>query len=565
MTNFLITKPALRSCLVALVVVLLVVVVLPRSYQVNDDVGMTMLFQQNYHVPFVSSVFSRLMGVLYQWLPQMPVYGLYLYSMLFGGLWSVLYCIKQTEKTPVVMWVLIGVFSVLFIGFVSEVTFTYASILLAGMGLVLFVVVLNQKDNDGIVRFLPSSLMLLLSYLLRPNGLVGATLFLLPLLGYWLWQHCQLADKKEYKKLFACLAILVSPTLVAAAIDVSSVLLTPSEKKFQTYANTLSKVYSLQTFDEFSKQPEEINKLGWSVNDCGIFRLWLTYHEDKFSLDTVTKLNNTIKMPSFYFQAENIMGSFKKTAKLWLKYRELSFLLVILTVLAMARLKNRNDHVFLLGYLIYFFLGGVAMVHFLRFPARVCLGLFYIASVATHVFSCTAPSISLKDVMMRKTLYARVQWLAAFVLIVIAAVGMLNHVFKIPSKQSDFLDDVAYLQDVTKEGYVVRAPGLIYTRWSDPLTVNPLDKIELGPGWLLASQPIQKRLSSYGIYRYQDMWLEAIDNPQLYWLARDGVLPFVKQFYTETFQTSIEFELIGTLPTHPKAGVYRVIRSEHAY
>ncbi len=562
MTPFFKTKPSLWSGLLTLVFVVLVLFLFPRAYQVNDDVGMTILFQQNYHVPFVSSVFSRLMGTLYQWLPNVPVYGVYLYLMLVGVLWSVVYCIEQTETSPVLRWVLRGVFSFLFIGFISEVTFTYASILLAGMGFVLFALVLIQKENKGYVLFIPSAIMVLLSYLLRPNGAVGAALFLLPLLGYWFWyddKRTAISEQRWYKKLLGSVSVLLLPTLIVAAIDMSSVLLSPSEKQFQTYANTLSQIYSLQTFDAFSKQPEEINKLGWSVTDCGIFRLWLTYHEDKFSLENIEALKNTIKMSPFYFQTKTIMSSFSKTAKLWLKYRELSFLLLMMAMLALARLKNRRDKFFLVGYLLYFFLGGMAMVHFLRFPARVCLGLFYIASVATYVFSTLSPSRVLSDVLTEKTRYRRIQWATAIMMLAIATLGMLNHVFKIPAKQSDFLQDSAYLQNIAKDGYVVRAPGLIYTRWSDPLTVSPLSHIELGPGWLLSSTPVLNRLSSYGIHRYQDMWLSAMNNPSVFWLAREGVLPFVKQFYAETFQTEVDFELVGTLPTHSKSKIYRVV------
>ncbi len=211
----------------ALLLMAIILLFFPRAFSENDDVGMVYLLENGWHPPFFSSILGEQFIRLYQLQPDIAWYAWYHYLMLWIclGLTFRLLWIKTAGKW--LFWVLAIAFGLVFLNLSTQITFSYTSLLLCGLAIISL---LNELQTAPVSRgkIFFYGVLLALGWASRFEGASGALLFLLPAIGWTLWQ-----TKPALKTVVRVLPMFVLPLLLTISAERFFPQTTPTE---QTHA-----------------------------------------------------------------------------------------------------------------------------------------------------------------------------------------------------------------------------------------------------------------------------------------------------------------------------------------
>ena len=593
------------ALLMAACVVWGAVLFLPLAYGEPDDPGMVDFLRHAQAVPFMTVMLSRWLITGYQANPNIPWYALYHYGLFTIEL-GLIYVLIQRILFPLSpdsspfhrtwrYYLFMALTGLVFLGFVTRLTFTTASILSGGLALIGFSLLLIQegespKNNSKLSYFLAIGCGILLSlcFLTRYEGLKGVFLFAaFPAYGiYAYFQSKRVSFVSSIQRLAIFISCFLLPLLVTVAIEKNCFPLSPAEKEFADYQLVNEDTIGFGISDLSIDNPV-FKRIGWSQNDYKIFQHWLFFHEDKYGYKPISELAKATEenIPSRIRKmlAPAMCGhSLKETIhRCWLKHYQWTcfllglFILLGLQIIAVRQLYQSDplskkqmlrSFITYCSLFIYIFSASWAMNVFLRFPVRVSSSIYFLFGLgALWVYFTRRKAqgqVFSKFILPWQGYKLGVQFLSlvSIGLILTSVIVTGVKISKIPQKQRDFQANYAYINALTGEdGYLIRESGVFPFTWVSPLTPDPGFKNGRTVGWTIFSALFYERLRSHGITWAKDLMPWMIDRKNAYALVEPPQTTLIQQFIKETYHREVQLVPAGELPAKPYFTLYRII------
>src|SRR5262245_7938039 len=375
---------------VSTAIVVIVAGLLPRSFLVNDDPGLTHYLRNGAFTPWISPILVRVLIAAYRLAPEVPWYGLFQYALVaVSGAVVIHTCMELVDPRPgpgrfaTLLGASILIASELLIA--VGLTWTVVSIFALGTGTAALVAHLHLCHAPGrkatVVRALGYGLLATFGYMLRTPGLGAMVAALLPLFGWLalaLWRSRHLPRPAALIAALAPLAIVMAiqgriPRLPGAELD-----------EFNT---ARGQIHSHSAFGRLdTRAPELLERAGWTVDEYRDFGNWNFIDDQEFTLAKLQRLFGTGGVPSPLTAAS--VGRVMRTildesrAATWL------FLAGVLGTVLLAWLRviePGRGLVFGLGYLACEIAVPQWMSSQYRFPLWVSLPFYFVAAFGLFV------------------------------------------------------------------------------------------------------------------------------------------------------------------------------------
>ncbi|MBY0449692.1 MAG: hypothetical protein K2X01_03600 [Cyanobacteria bacterium] len=602
----------LFALLMAACVVWGAVLLLPLAYGEPDDPGMVDFLRHSQAVPFMTVMLSRWLISGYQANPNLAWYALYHYCVFTIELGLIYVLIQRilfplpTDSSPFHRtwryYLFMALIGLVFLGFVTRLTFTTASILSGGLALIGFSLLLIQEgerhNNDNKQKYLLAigcGLLLSLCFITRYEGLKAILLFsAFPAYGIYAYFQSTLQSKfvpivSSVQRLAVFISCLLLPLLVTVTVEKTYFPLSPAEAEFDRYQwvnqNTIGFGISDLQFDN-----PVFKRIGWSPNDYKMFQHWLFFHEDKYGYNPISELAKATEenIPPRILQmlTPSMLGhSIKETIhRCWLKQYQWScfllglFLLMGLQILGVRQsyqedpnAKNRMFRSFYtyISLFLYIFSASWAMNTFLRFPIRVSASIYFLFGLGAlwvyFVRRKTQGQVFSKFILPwhGHNLGVQLLSLVSIGLILTSVIVTGVKISKIPQKQRDFQANYAYINALTGEGgYLIRESGVFPFTWVSPLTPDPGFKNGRTVGWTIFSALFYERLRSHGITWAKDLMPWMTNRKDCFVLVEPPQTIIIQQFMKETYHKTVQLVPAGELPAKPYFTLYRIVESK---
>jgi len=337
--------------------------VLPRTYGIDDDVVILFNAEQGFLSEFVSFFYLKLLHFLYQF--NVPWYGLTLYVVHILSLFVLVSSLARIKSFDMVLIPFLIVYLYFYSFFVIQVSYTSTSIMVGANSLFAFLVYLSsRKINNFYVLGL--GILFSLSFLIRMYGAYAVLVYGFPIIGLFLIYQYQ---KTKY------LVIFFIPFLLLVIGDhLARIYLTSSEyQQYREFNILRGKLHGFPTIEANRHNDKILAKNNWTKNDYARFADWvLFFDERKYNTNTLSNvfkysvLETEKKIPKYLsLYVQKLSKFINHPENKWHLY----FLLLIYVLIIF------KFYWFLilitLGYLFYAISFSIYLDIFHRFPARI--------------------------------------------------------------------------------------------------------------------------------------------------------------------------------------------------
>ncbi|MEO7733729.1 MAG: hypothetical protein ABIY55_22385, partial [Kofleriaceae bacterium] len=508
---------------VSTAIVVMIAWLLPRSYLMNDDLWLTQCLRRGVYTPWISPILVRVLIAAYRLSPGVPWYGLYQYALVaVSGAVVIHTCMELVDPRPGPGRVatLLGASALI----ASEViiaaglTWTVVSIIALGVSMAALVAHLHacQATNRkaSVLRALGYGLLATCGYALRSWGTGAMGLALLPLLGWLaldLWRGRHLPRPAALIAAIAPLAIVIAfqnrmPPLPGAELDA-----------FNLARGQISDQNAFVGLD--TRAPELVERAGWTMEEYRDFINWNFYDDQQFTIAKLRRLIDTGGVPS-QITATSAVSVLRRVldesaAAIWL------FLAGVLGAVLLALLRviePRRGLMFGLGYLACALAVPLWMASHYRFPQRVSLPFYLVASFG--MFVILAREIAARPAEPELP-PARARH-ASFALLVTALVLFLwarNVIAWTDRPSLNYTPETrAFIARTNARGGFV-FPQLSFITDYDPLVVDPHGYAGLFGGWATFGGMWYDYLARFGLHHFGEVLPWMVDNPDAYVMA----------------------------------------------
>jgi hypothetical protein len=502
--------------------VVMIAWLVPRSFLINDDAGLTHYLRNGVFTPWISPILVRVMVAAYHHSPEVPWYGLYQYTLVaVSGAVVICTCMELVDPRPGPGRVatLLGASalgaseSLIAIG----LTWTVVSIFALGTSMAALVAHLHVCQATGrkasVVRALGYGLLATAGYALRPSGLGAMVAALLPLFG---WLALGLLRGRHLPRPAALIAA-IAPLAIVIAIQDRIPQLPGAE--FDEFNQVRGQISGQNAFEELDKRaPELLERAGWTIEEYRDFWYWNFYDDQQFTLAKLQRLIDTGGVPNRITMASavDVLRTILEDspAATWL------FLAGVLGAVLLAWLRviePRRGLVFGLGYLACAIAVPQWMASQYRFPQRVSLPFYVVA--AFGIFVILAREIAARPAEPELP-PARARH-ASFALLVTAVVLFLwarNLLAWTGRPTLGYTPETRALIERTKaRGGFVFAQAI--TTDFDPLVADPFGYAVLPGGWGTFTGLWYDYLARFGLHHFQEVLPWMVNNPDAYVMA----------------------------------------------
>jgi len=279
-------KGFLKGFLVAAVFVLIVISVVPVRYEANDDFGLISRLSGQCGagpdplLPTLSVTLGWLLRCLYRALPDLPWYGLLVYSAAFLGMSLMLSVLFRTTQGLSMLFSL-PLLGLLFFHVFSFASFTSASLLLQlGVLLCLMEWVVRDECPARNERLYACVLAFgfLLGFLLRWRMVLYTTAFGLPILFF--------LKRRQLVRAIPFLALVALAMIGDRALF--HLMSTDEHKAYMQYNRLRARFHDTAWGDHHGDSTREaLRKAGWSREDYGFYKSWILYDNRRFNTETL--------------------------------------------------------------------------------------------------------------------------------------------------------------------------------------------------------------------------------------------------------------------------------------
>ena len=581
-----------RHFLLALMVTVVTLLLFPRTFMENDDIGFIYLLSHGLYAPWISKSFCWLLFHLYGLWPGLGWYGLLHYLILMVNLSILLKLSAQWGKDQQLsarsQWGLTLAVILLFYPFFLKITFTSTSILSLGLGLMGLLTCIQSREqgqrtfttvntnapersqqNDLSIfgswlwPVLGFGSLFSVGYLVRPEAM-GTMIFFLPALMYSLSSAPKMVFSRQG---LVSGFIFLLPLFTWLILDRCILHYPAAQAPYLRYVVESNNSFGFAFTELFKLHPEWLAPLGWTRDDFGMLERFLYWDDNVFSQAHITglmqhlpqaltlRVQDVFSSPALF--AKCILRTLQKT---WLSNFPFTIYCSGLYFLFSRMGTSRKARYFPLFALAVVFIESVLMQAVLRFPYRVAYPVITMSTLSLMAL----PGFSVQQ--LRKTtgefkLTARISLLLiGLSLLIFNGPVRIWKTATAPIAQSREM--LSAFNQFQQTHYILRESSVIPVSAFDPLVPLPLTAPDIGPGWLIHSLPYYARLKQFGIAEGSALIPGSFNNPYILYFFKDQNIPLLQNFIWQHYHRKAEFIQVQPLwlsDLHKNRHLYRLV------
>lgn len=542
------------AALLSTAYVVSLLLVFPRTYYINDNIGILEDIRQGWVVSFLSSLLGKMLSLGYLEISDaIPWYGILLYLGL--GL-SLLLSVSAIRRLPAHHYIKIA-FSALilmmYFPFIMRIDYTGVSILLGVNSLLCLLVYLHTTARPRPWVLLSLGLLLALSFLVKTYAILAVFVFSAPFV--------LLGILRGFPKRVTAFLVFLLPLAAAMTADHLYVKqITDKEYlAFQEW-NRLRGEFHGNPVSSLNKGNKEIQRVNqWSENDYLILQEWSYLDENKYNSE---KLKNIFKYSVPLPEPDRVGPGNLYSALIEIiastKAQSLSFLLVGFTSFLLLDFRRSLGQLF---YLAYVFLGGATMLILLRFPGQVSYPL--ITSGVLWLFYGMFKPVN-KTANFPAGARARATTAVIIIMGVLAfanAVMGVKWAAQIRERQALFYRNIEKLEGYQADFFVINMPSGIRFEYQDPLDTDRHMENRIPMGWPIFSPRFYKVLGSVNMQQAWEVYPKLVDNHKAFLVGDEEFVDRISIFLHENHQMKCTGVKVDSLATG--TGIYQLRRVDH--
>jgi hypothetical protein len=550
--NSLRAKPFLSSLLISASFFFIFFVFLEPSFEENDDVQMMFIsngfaYQQPLeYLVFTNFIIGLILKSLYNTLPEIPWYGLYLYSLIFIALVIILYVSIKCSGS-IIKFVIMS-YTILF--FVTRImmrlqfTSTAFFIGIAFLAYYLFLTPSRSRINNLIIVIL--GVFLGAISLIRTSSFVGIFLWSVPLFIYSLrYIHI----KKHI--LFAMSAIII----FSSFNYLNNVYYLKSSPNWQDYFNFLPPLaLVLITADKIpdSELKDALEKVNWSDNDYLMLNYWFYTDTRVFSTENLQNFSDSRPIKISLWQG--LKNTFKNLREEWLL--EIKYLALLSIFLMLFAPKQR---LFFTFFIFWQFSIMYYLINYQYFPFRVAESMF--AFTAFFLILCAELSPFIK---IGKKIILRInEHLIVTCLIMLAVLSTPNAIKSLRYESNrnhilsnQLIETLQEMYNLNKSGiFIQQASALNWRKLSPFVSKQDLPKLNfIWLAWQINSPPYLELLQKLKI---DDLPSAIATRKDIYLITSEPYLSYYQKYMQEHYNQDVKMESILTINPKSKTKIFK--------
>lgn len=512
-------KNDIFSLFFAVLFVISLLLIFPRTYGVNDNIGILWRAEQGFMSEFNSFFYMKGLHLLYHISNEIPWYGLMLYSTHILSLFIFFRGLSKIENFEAFFTLFLIVYLYYYGVFIIRVGYTSTSIMVAVNSLFAFLVLLSNR-RISIFPVLGLGLLFSLSFLIRPFGALVVLVYGAPILGLFL------IFKYRKKILLTYFAIFFTPFLLLFIGEnlARNHLTSPEYRQYHAFNTLRGKLHERPVLEANRNNNEILEKNNWTEQDYSFFSSWLFFDEEKYNTRTldnflkysVIKEENKVKkyVDSYFQKLKEIITENEYHAP----FLTLIFLLIVFKLHWPIVLTTA-------GYFFYAFSLSIYFAIFHYFPIRIAYPfLMMYASLSILLIFHLWPEVTEKNTPVR-------------IFITIFLVAPLFILF--PNKYYDYSPNMAAFRlslerlQSSYEGkifFTVDAANSLKWQNLDPLKRYHLNFESIPAGTTTFSPRFYKILEKRGLKRGHEIPRMLVNNPDAYLIASSPNTKFTTNF-----------------------------------
>jgi hypothetical protein len=527
--------PTIVSFSITLILLCIQLYFIKPYFLVNDDIYKILLVKgigiTSAPTPYfiLSNVLLGLFFVKwYAWFPSVPLYSYLLCAVQFLSLWAFLWilCLKSTRWFHLFLFI-VSCLGVQFI-FFTYLQFTEAASMAAAVGILLFVFSTKTFPGCRPCAWIFSGVLLLFSWLIRPDSFLLVLLASTPLILFELWGASPRVIFKEQWKFVTAVALLM---LLSSGFNFVWFQKHEDWKDFQRFALELQRTLEFQSCDYSPVTKPIFDSVGWSENDYWLFKDWYFMDPEKFSISNFEKFRAQFPRMG----SEGKIGSFHSPMELFGSFWDKRILLYFFVFWAFCR---GSAFRFLFIQLSWIALIFLFLIYFMKATDRVTLPLLaYLMNLA--IFYAERPFST--DAQTGSTLSRFLPW--PRIILLCAAFA-----FVFPQLKNYYLQDLEKqkLENQMKVCLKQLHPSekQLYVMLQFPFEVfNVFDDFEcLRPFRIFFSSVNERCPAAMNIlkeFKVKDVFRDAVDNPNIFMICNQEEGLHYYTYLKENFHMTI--------------------------
>jgi hypothetical protein len=485
--------------------------IFPRTYRVNDNIGILFNAEHGFLSEFVSYFYMKLLYHLYQMGNEIPWYGLTLYSIHVLSLFIFIKSLAKIKNFETFLIPFLIIYLYFYISFITQLDYTSTSIMIGANSLFAFLIYLNNKEVS-ILYVLGLGVLFSFSFMVRIYGTFAVLVYVLPIIGlFFVYKYKQ----KQYFAIFFIPFLLLSMGENVARTYFTS----PEYQQYHEFNRLRGKLHGLPILSANQNNYKILKENNWTKNDYERFYNWMFFDERKYNTRTLSNIfkysvlkeeNKIQKYLNLYFYKLNELLN-KYDYKWYVYFLLLVFILVIYEFSWFAL-------VITCCYLLYVISGSVYLDIFYRFPPRIGYPIFLMVTsfVILLIFSLLPQKSSAKNT--NHNIFVTTFTLGIFLLLL----NININVFHKFSTNLPFKLSINRLQSSLYQGkifYVQPVEGLRLEKM-DPLTRYHFNFELIVTATNFFSPFFYKQLEKLGVKEGYNMIPAMINNPNAFVIVK---------------------------------------------
>ncbi len=506
-------------------------IILPRTYGINDNVGILWDVEQGFISDFTSFFDIKLLHILYQTTSNIPWYGLILYFVHILSLFIFIKSLVKINKIEVILIPFLIAYLYFYSFFITQVDYTSASIMIGANSLFAFLIFLNNKKVHT-VHVLGLGILFSLSFFIRVPGTFAVLAYGFPIIIFFIYKH-----KTHFVIFFIPFLLLFVGEHIARTYFIPD-----AHQQYHEFNILRGKLHGFPILKANQNNDKILKANNWTKDDYKNFQNWNFFDERKYNIDTLSNIFKYSVLKEENKIQKYITSYFQKLSKLltYNKNQQHIYFLLLISILIIFKF-----HWFLVliifGYISYIFSLSIYMDIFYRFPARIAHPI---------LLMCTSFIILLKFNVFSNKFPPRNRNMAIF------AIGIFLFLFNIvihhniPQKDY-FNSSINKLQSLYK-GKILYIPPLVF-KWED---MDPLKRyyfnfhmIHFG-GTNTFSPSFYKSLEKMEVKKGYEMMFALINNPDAYIIINkknSKLIKFILNYIMENYNIKCKAYVVDKL------------------
>ena len=481
--------------------------VLPRTYGVNDNVGILFDAKGGFiSSESISFFYMTLLHLLYQMSNDIPWYGLTLYVVHILSLFIFVRSLVRIESFSAFFVPFLIVYLYFYSFFITQIDYSSTSIMVGASSLFAFLVLLSNRKVT-IFPVLGLGLLFSLSFSIRIPGAYAVLVYGLPIIGLFFINQFQ---KTKY------LVIFLMPFLLLWIGDnlARTYLTSPEYQQYREFNILRGKLHGFPILEANQNNKRILIENNWTQNDYDRFANWNFFDERKYNANTLSNIfkysvleedNKIQKYLGLYFQKFSKLVTHPENK--WPIY--FLFLICVLIIFKFYWFLT----LITLCYLSYAVSVSIYLEIFYRFPARIAHPILLMCTsfVILLIFHLWADKFPVKNNnLLATTFILGIFWF-------LFNIGMRHNI----STNMAFNLSLNRLQSAY-QGKILYIPPIVL-QWEkmDPLKRYHFNfhKMVYAGGTGTFSPSFYKELETLGVKKGYEMIPALINNPNAYVIA----------------------------------------------